>query len=248
MASVTATAQSDFVFGLRDSVPIVWGYVPACLTFGIVGTGLGVDPLAVFLLSALLYAGASQFVAVKLMASSSAVPVMLLTVALVNIRYVVLARALGRRLHGPRRSLVAAGAFLTEEVYAIAQYGRRTQARDQVSTAYLAGIELPPYTATLVCTALGIVAGNAVPVELLPSLNTSLYALLIALVAPQALANRRVAVMCLIAAGLSIVVSNVAGESGAVLVSLAAGAMYLRATRPRADPAPLPTRSGVSDV
>lgn len=246
MALVTTSTQSDFVVGLRDSTPIVWGYIPACLTFGIVGSGLGVDPLAVFLLSALLYAGASQFVAVKLLASSTAVPVVLLTIALINIRYVVLARALGHRLHGSRRSLAASGALLTEEVYAVAQYGRRTQSRRRVSTAYLVGVEVPPYIATLVCTALGIVAGQAVPVEYLPSLNTSLYALLIALVVPQALANRRVAIMCLIAAVLSVVVAHLVGDTGAVLVSLAVGAIYLRATRARSTPVPQDAQSGES--
>lgn len=63
--------------GLKDSLAIVAGFIPACFTFGLVGKGLGLGNLEVFLLSALVFAGASQFIGVKMLAAGAAAPVIL---------------------------------------------------------------------------------------------------------------------------------------------------------------------------
>lgn len=226
-----SAAYPSFAAGVRDSLPVVGGYVPACLTFGVVGTGMGLDPLSVFLLSALLYAGASQFVTVQLIGNGAIAAVIIGTVAMVNLRYAVLARALGQRSSGQRQHMALMGAFLTEEVYAIVAYGKRARSWQRVPVSYVLGVEILPYLVTLLCTAVGIAAGHEIPKEYLPALNTSLYALIIALVLPQIMNYRRVAKLCAVAAAVSIVVTAVAGDSVAVLMALLCGAVFLRVTR-----------------
>lgn len=220
--------EVGFTAGLRDSLPVVGGYVPACLTFGAVGTGLGLDPLPVFLLSALLYAGASQFIAVQLLSAKVSAAVVLVTILLVNLRYVVLARALGPRLEGRPAQRALLGAAITEEVYAVLAFGPRTGSRRGLPAAYVAGAELPPYLVTLLCTAVGIVAGRSIPTEYLPALTTSLYALVICLVLPPILADGRTARLCALAAVASVLGTLVLGPTAGVLAAMGAGALFLR--------------------
>jgi hypothetical protein len=71
----------------------------------------------------------------------------------------------------------------------------------------------------------------------LPSLNTSLYALLLALVLPQIVASSRVALMCAAAVATSVIVTVLAGSTPAVLASAAVGFVVLNLTRRYGRPA-----------
>ncbi|MNO94492.1 hypothetical protein D3C76_861120 [compost metagenome] len=55
----------------------------------------------------------------------------------------------------------------------------------------MAGLELLPYTASLLSTWSGILLAEYIPGDLLPALNTSLYSLLIVLIVPELLKSRK---------------------------------------------------------
>lgn len=229
----TATAPGSLRAGLRDSLPIVVGYVPACMTFGVVGVGLGLRPLVVFLLSALLYAGASQFVSAHMLAAGATGAALFVTVGLINLRYAVMSHALDRRIHARSCERGLGMLLLTEEVYAVAQYGRNPRTRG-INLRYLLGLELLPYAATLAGTGLGIAVGTQAPQRLLPALNTSLYALLIAILGPQIVRSRRVAALCAVGAATSLLVGALAGSTAAILATIVTGTIFLKLTA-RAD-------------
>ena len=54
--------------GLRTSVPIVVGYVPAALAFGVAARRAGLSPAEAVLMSLLVYSGAGQFALLGLLA------------------------------------------------------------------------------------------------------------------------------------------------------------------------------------
>ena len=172
-------SEDGFRAGLIDAIPIILGYMPVCLTFGAVGAGLELDPVLVFGFSALLYAGASQFVAIQLLAAHANGILIVATIMLVNLRYALLARSFRNRVEA--RGIAAKAAIaplLTEEVYAVAMYGEREKGTS-LSTRYILGLQIPPYFATMIFTAIGIGFGSIIPTSLLPAFSSSLYALLI---------------------------------------------------------------------
>ncbi|GGF68474.1 hypothetical protein GCM10010912_11880 [Paenibacillus albidus] len=236
--------EIDFRKGLADSLPIVAGFIPACFTFGIVGTSLGLSGMAVFLLSAWVFAGASQFIAVKLLAAGSSAPVLLLITLIVNLRYLFIgvsfAGKLKQGLSLPAK--LGIGFTLTEEVYAVAMArasaiqgneGKQADVKKKLPPAYLAGLQFPPYAANLLATGAGISLAGYVPSMYLPALNTSLYALLIALVVPQILRKPTHLGTCLSAAGSSWLLHPYLGDLtvlAAMSIGMIAG-MFFRSGR-----------------
>lgn len=225
-----------FKSGCLDSIPIVAGFIPACFTFGLVGKGMNLGNLEVFLLSALVYAGASQFIGVKLLAAGTAAPVILLLTFIINLRYLFISLSFGGRLKRSASVLSKAwiGFSLTEEVYAVSMISQEKQSDDEsgiekntsLSVPYLLGLQIPPYVANLFATAAGISFAVYVPVEYLPALNTSLYVLLIALIVPQLRGNKRNLGICISAALSSWLLHPLLGNAAvliAMLIGMSAG-------------------------
>jgi predicted branched-subunit amino acid permease len=228
-----------FRAGLKDSLAIVAGFIPACFTFGLVGKGLGLDNLEVFLLSALVFAGASQFIGVKMLAAGAGAPVILLLTLIINLRYLFISLSFGGKLNRNISVLAKTwiGFSLTEEVYAVSiipnknAYGQsdHEETTPTLGLPYLLGLQVPPYVANLIATAAGIYLASYIPALYLPALNTSLYALLIALVVPQLKNSLRNIVICISAAGSSWLLNPLLGSSSilvAMLIGMIAGSLF----------------------
>ncbi|WP_314781745.1 AzlC family ABC transporter permease [Actinomyces massiliensis] len=224
-------SEDGFRAGLIDAIPIILGYMPVCLTFGAVGAGLELDPVLVFGFSALLYAGASQFVAIQLLAAHANGILIVATIMLVNLRYALLARSFRNRVEA--RGIAAKAAIaplLTEEVYAVAMYGEREKGTS-LSTRYILGLQIPPYFATMIFTAIGIGFGSIIPTSLLPAFSSSLYALLIGLVLPRILTDRTTAVTCAVSATVSAAISPIWGSALAVIAAAIASFTFYEALK-----------------
>lgn len=226
MSKSNPTILQQMKSGCIDSIPIVIGYIPACMTFGLIGKALSLGDLEVFLLSAVVYAGASQFIGAKLIAAGTAAPILLLLTFIINLRYFFISLSFTRKIND-RFSPIQKGVVgfgLTEEVFAVSTMSRQNLERGMPLTAsYMLGLELFPYVATLLATWSGIILADYIPSHLLPALNTSLYALLIALIIPQLRANRQNLVICCTAALASWLLQPYLGNA-TVLVAMAIGA------------------------
>ncbi|WP_438351713.1 AzlC family ABC transporter permease [Paenibacillus sp. FA6] len=78
--------------------------MPACVTFGLVGKALSLGNLEVFLLSALVYAGASQFIGAQLLVGGTAAPIILLLTLIINLRYFFISMSFSKRVSSDSRS------------------------------------------------------------------------------------------------------------------------------------------------
>ncbi|WP_162551267.1 AzlC family ABC transporter permease [Paenibacillus tepidiphilus] len=221
-----------FKKGIIDSAPIVIGYIPACITFGLVGKALSLSDLEVFLLSAVVYAGASQFIAANLLALGTAAPIVLLLTFVINLRYLFIGMSFASKMKRDTRVLHKGlvGFGLTEEVYAVSMMKIRSRNDSSShSLPYVLGMEFPPYTVNLISTCAGIMLSGYIPADILPALNTSLYALLIALVIPQIRRHRKNLAICISAAASSWCLQPLLGTASvlaAMAIGAAVGAMF----------------------
>lgn len=173
-------APPGFLLGLRQGLPIVLGYFPIAFSFGVAATRAGLDgPEAVFL-SVVIYAGASQFLALALFTGGVPVLVAAFTLIAMNVRHVLYGPALMKQA-GPdaRRKYAWAWAWgLTDEVFGQAL---GSMARGQVfSERYMFGLGLAAYLAWVSGTAVGAWAGGGA-LEAWPALNAGLGFMLSAL-------------------------------------------------------------------
>jgi len=139
-------------------VPIALGYFPVAVSFGVVAGRAGLSALEASLLSLFVYAGASQFLAVALVAGGAGPLVTLLSLLAVNARHAFYGPALLGRLgrRSPPRPWLW-GAFLTDEVFASAV----AEDPEKVDGRYLLGAGLGAYAAWNAGTVVGALGGSA---------------------------------------------------------------------------------------
>lgn len=103
-----------FKKGLIASFPIVLGYIPVAITFGVTALALGYNEIETLLISMIVFAGASQFVLISLMPHSFvnavAIPIIL------NLRYLVYGSIISQKFNIRNPCITAFG--LTDEVFA----------------------------------------------------------------------------------------------------------------------------------
>jgi len=183
--------QSDsgrsFVGGLRSGIPVVAGYFPVAVAFGIAATAAGLSAPQSLMISVLVFAGASQFVLISFLGTGvSLLGVALITLGL-NLRHLLYATSLSpqlRHLSARSRILVAFG--LTDEVFATAQ-ARLHQLAEHQRLWWLLGLESAAYASWVAGTWLGSAGGLWVEQHLgllQPALTFALPALFFALLLP----------------------------------------------------------------
>ena len=151
-----ASRCSPFAAGLRDSLSIAIGYVPVAISFGLAAVYAGMSPALALMTSLFVYAGASQFILLSLLAAGGAPASVVGIVLLMNLRHLFYGPAmLGRMDPGQRRlplPLLAAG--LTDEVFATSMARLRQQPAAGREYWY-AGLQLGAYASWVGGTAIG---------------------------------------------------------------------------------------------
>lgn len=224
---------ATFSQGLLAALPIALGYAPISFAFGVAATGQGLTGLEAFGLSAIIFAGAAQFLVLALIAGGAPILVAALTLVAMNLRHVLYGPALIKRA-GPSaaRKLAPLWAFaLTDEVFGAA-LGELARGR-RFSEPFMLGLGLGAYLAWLGGTALGAFAGGAALAGypavqaglafMLPALFLAL--LLSILVRSQLPIIGIAAVVC---AGLTLMGSGTAGLLGGMVAGAVAGVLRPR--------------------
>ncbi|MDC3032912.1 AzlC family ABC transporter permease [Litorivicinus sp.] len=85
MRQVTA---SDFSEALRDSAPVMFGYIPLGMTFGVLFQSLGHHWVFAPLAGVLIYAGSAQFMAVGLLAAGASYAEAFISTLVLNSRHI----------------------------------------------------------------------------------------------------------------------------------------------------------------
>jgi 4-azaleucine resistance transporter AzlC len=181
-----ATALTNLAAGARDTLPMVVGAAP----FGVIfGTLVAAGPLQSWhgqLMSGLVFAGSSQFIALGLLAGHAGLLVIWLTTFIVNLRHLLYAAALLPHVaHLPARWRWLLAALLTDETFAIMTgfYHRRPQAT--FGHWYFLGSALIMYVNWNLWTLAGLLFGAAVPGLQSLGLDFAMAATFIAIVVPQ---------------------------------------------------------------
>ncbi|CAA9459978.1 MAG: AzlC family protein [uncultured Rubrobacteraceae bacterium] len=174
--------RRGFGAGLRASVPIVVGYLPAAVAFGVAARGAGLSAVESVVMSLIVYSGASQFALAGLVAVGTSWPVMAGISLILGMRHVLYGPSLVpylRRIDTAHAATVAFG--LTDEVFAVASVELR---RRPAGFGWLLGLETGAYSSWALGTGAGVFAGTAIVAalpSLAPALSFALPALFVAL-------------------------------------------------------------------
>jgi len=146
---------------MRDTFPLVVGAIPFGIIFGAVAVTTGFSAWGTMGLSALVFAGSAQFIAIGLVAQGVPSGFVLLTTFVVNLRHALYAASLGVYMkHLPQKWLAPLGFCLTDETYAVAARRYASKDTSPYKHWYYLGSAVLMYTNWQICTLIGVVTGQ----------------------------------------------------------------------------------------
>lgn len=220
MNEKTQTRKAVFLRGMRDGFPIGLGYLAVSFALGIAVKNAGMTAFQGFLMSWLGMASAGEYAAITVIAASAPYWEMALVTLIANARYLLMSFALSQRL-SPDTTLLQRlliGYSVTDELFGIAIHQPKPLDPMYSYGSYLVAI---PMWAT--GTALGVIAGNILPLRVVSALSVALFGMFIAVIIPPARENRVVLLFVLLSFAASFAVSRLPwfdGMSGGTKVIL----------------------------
>lgn len=149
--------KSEYLAGLKSIAPVLVAAMPIGLVFGAVAASKGLSPLETVLMSALVFAGGSQFVAMDIWTHPASWTTLGFAALLVNIRHVLLGASLGRKMDAFRPWQKYLGALvMADENWAMAEARAR---KTRLTPAFFAGLSVVFYINWLVCSLAGALLG-----------------------------------------------------------------------------------------
>lgn len=196
--------------GMRDGIPIALGYFAVAFSLGITGRNAGLTALQGFVISILNHASAGEYAGITAIAALAPYWELALTILITNARYLLMSCALSQKF-APETSLwhrMGVGFGITDEIFGV------TMARPgKVEPSYTYGAMLVSIPSWATGTALGIIAGNILPLRVVSALSVALYGMFLAIIIPPARKDRVVGVLV----ALSFAASLAAGKAAQAL-------------------------------
>ncbi len=180
------------------ALPIVFGYIPIGFAYGVLAQQAGLSTLNILLMSIIVYAGSSQFIAVGLFAAAVPGLTIILTTFVVNLRHMLFSAALSPYLRGWKAPELALFSYeLTDESFAIhsVAFAEKVPAKPEIIA-----INMTAQVAWILGSALGAFAGQLVSDVKPLALDYTLPAMFIALLVMQF--RQKSDVVVAVAAGL----------------------------------------------
>jgi 4-azaleucine resistance transporter AzlC len=211
--------RQAFLEGIRDQLPLVLGVAPFGAIFGALAISVGVPVVETQALSLLLFAGSAQFIAVGLIGAGTPVFIVLITIAVVNLRHLLYSIALSPQVQslGIRWKIPMAW-LLTDEAFAISSL-RYQRSHSTQNHWYFLGTGLTLWGSWQISTFLGITAGALIPESW--QLEFALPLTFMAILAPN-LTSRAAWITALTAGSLALVLVNMPLSTGLLISVLAA--------------------------
>ena len=173
--------SKDFKRGIALGIPIAMGYIPIAMTFGVLSKTAGVGLGEAFLFSSMVYAGASQFMAINMIMLGSGFSQIIIATLLLNLRHFLMSASLSQRMDVRNSRLLPLISFgVTDEAFSMA-----SSCQGRIPPLLFMGIHMTIYTSWVAGTILGYLAGEILPPSLSSSMVVGLYAMFIAILVPQ---------------------------------------------------------------
>ncbi len=213
--------MKSYIYGMKKSVPVFFGFLPVAITFAIMAAGVGMRPLEIILMSVLVFAGASQIMAVGMIGAGAGMLSVVLATFVLNLRHVIMSTCIFRKIKIKNVLLRLVGALsVTDEGFALIT----TEDEDRCCVPFLFGIITVTYLSWILGTVLGVVANNFLPRLIADSFGIALYALFIALIAPNVKKSMRLLLTVLLTVVINCVLNAFLDSSWAVIISTLVGA------------------------
>ena len=158
--------SKNFWAGVRAEIPLLIGVFPFGMIYGALAINAGLSTLAAQLMSSIVFAGSAQFITTQLVRESTPGLIIVLTIAVVNLRHMLYSASLAPYLVAlSTRWKALLSYLLTDEAYVPTAIHYEKNGVTPYSHWFLLGAGLALWSTWQVSTALGIFLGTAIPEE-----------------------------------------------------------------------------------
>lgn len=187
--------------GIKAALPIVMGYVPIGLAFGVLAAQARLSVVEVFFMSLMVYAGSAQFIAAGMLGAGASYSAIIITTLLVNSRHLLMSAALSAHVKKFSAGVLAVIGFgVTDESFAVAM---GDLVKEEKAPAYFLGLNFTAQISWIASTVIGAAVGNVIPNPEVFGLDYALPAMFIGLLVMQ-IRSRLLILAAVVAALLSI--------------------------------------------
>ena len=191
-----------FVSGMKDGIPIGLGYLAVSFSLGIMAKKAGLSPFQGLLASFLCNASAGEYAGFSIIAAGATYLEMVLAIFIANARYLLMSCAMSQRFSANTSIFhrLTMAFDITDEVFAI------SIARPGfLNPYYTYGAMTTTMPLWAIGTALGVIAGNMLPIRLVSAFSVALYGMFLAVIIPPARKDIIIAGIIVICFALSFV-------------------------------------------
>lgn len=184
--------------GIIHGFPVLVGYFSIALAYGIMGRETGLSLKEVMAVSVIVFAGASQFIFLSLMAAGAGGSEIIITTFLVNLRHLLMSSSLAVELEEKSFRLPFVAFGVTDETFAVASFGS-----EKISENYMLGLNTTAYMGWLVGSATGYLVGDLLPPRLQNIMGILLYLMFVAILTPEVKKKLSLLPVILVAGGVN---------------------------------------------
>lgn len=212
---------SDFLAGVKDTFPLIVGAIPFGLIFGTLAQSSGLSFAGTLAMSAFVFAGSAQFIALGLVAAGTAWPLVVLTTLIVNVRHVLYSATLAPYMSRlPQRWQLPLAFWLTDETFAVVIQRYANRPDSPHNHWYHLGSAVSMYLNWQCWTLLGLIGGQILPNAAEWGLDFAMPVTFIGMVIPY-LKNRAMWVTVMVAGLVSMLAYSLPHKSGLMIAALA---------------------------
>lgn len=228
MADVAIEREtSEFKKGVQAGITIGIGYFPIALTFGLLAKTSGLSIYETVLMSVIVFAGASQYISLSLIAYGTGAAEIILTTFNVNIRHFLMSATLNEKSEDDHLIYKLFYSFgITDETFSVAATKEGT-----ATSGFLFGLISISYSSWVVFSGVGHLIGASLPQTLQESMGVALYAMFIGLLVPSMKKSVKVIFLAALGAAFNSIftISHMMAQGWAIVTATLLSAIIIEA-------------------
>lgn len=182
--------KNEFLEGVKVGIPVAVGYIPIAVAFGLLARSSDIPNYVTMLMSFLIYAGASQFIGINLLALGVSYSEIVMTTFILNLRHFLMTATLSQKIDGEVskkwRALLAFG--VTDETFSVGVL----RSDQKMSKYFIFGLNTIAFFSWNIGTWIGLFFAPSLPEVIKASMGIALYAMFIGLLVPNIRKSRAV--------------------------------------------------------
>ncbi|MFQ3543742.1 AzlC family ABC transporter permease [Halobacillus rhizosphaerae] len=200
--------------GVVAGLPIMLGYLPIALTYGVLARQSGLSTWELTFMSMAVFAGAAQFLAVSMVAAGTGIMEVVIATFVLNFRHFVMSLSFVNRLKDiSLKAKLPLSLGLTDETFTVSTLYRK-EAKEDYGGWFYAALFLTAYSSWTGGSYLGGILGDVIPPRLSESMGIALFAMFIGLLIPSVKKQYRLAGIALLAMLINFICQRLGMEQG----------------------------------